>query len=162
MRDDALFEVIWSSLLKTYGAGAARKLAELWEGGRLLIARSSKGSPRVVKAITDSEAFDLAYYNPVTGVLTLSERGALMIFPLLDRHHKRVYVSRRDFCERARGSVLAPIVRGITEDVRPGDEVFVVDEDDNLLGIGRSVVSWADLQSMSRGEVVRLRRKVGC
>jgi len=157
-----LFETLWSSAFKTYGERFARALAELNLAGKLVITASSTQSPRVVGVVEGSKLTELAYFNPVTGLLTLSEAGALFAFPLLDEGKKRVVVSEGEFCRHAKGSVLAPIVRGLTPDIRPGDEVFIVGEGGNLLGIGKSVIAYAEFEHMKRGEVARVRRKVGC
>lgn len=160
--NDYLMDVIWSSLLKIYGENVARTISELWKKNKIIITQSNTGSPKAIKMIKDDDVFDFAYYNPITGVLTLSETGAIIVFSLIDRNFKRVIVSRKEFCEYTKGSVLAPIVKGMTTDIRPGDEVFIVDENDNLLGVGKSIISWRDFQGLRRGEVVKLRRKIGC
>jgi predicted RNA-binding protein (TIGR00451 family) len=157
-----LFEIVWSSALKTYGEKVARWIADNWRSNNLVIVQSGTGNPRVIRLRVGNDIVDVAYYNPVTGVLTLADKGAQLIYPLVEKDYKRVVVSRKDFCEYTKGSVLAPIVMRVTSDVRPGDEVFVVDENDYLLGVGKSVVSWVDLQGLRRGEVVKLRRKIGC
>ena len=162
MSSTRLFEIVWSSVLKTYGEKVARWIADSWRSNNLIIVQSGTGNPRVIRLRVGNDIVDVAYYNPVTGVLTLADKGAQLIYPLVEKDHKRVVVSRKDFCEYTKGSVLAPIVKRVTSDVRPGDEVFVVDENDYLLGVGKSVVSWVDLQGLRRGEVVKLRRKIGC
>lgn len=162
MSSPKLFEIIWSSALKTYGEKVARWIADNWMSNKLIIIQSSTGNPRIIKLRVNDDILDIAYYNPVTGVLTLADKGASLVYPLIDKDFKRVVVSRKDFCEYTKGSVLAPIVKRITSDVRPGDEVFIVDENDYLLGVGKSVVSWADLPMLRRGEVVKLRRKIRC
>lgn len=162
MSSTRLFEIVWSSALKTYGEKVARWIADNWISNNLIIVQSGTGNPRVIRLRVGNDIVDVAYYNPVTGVLTLADKGAQLIYPLVEKDYKRVVVSRKDFCEYTKGSVLAPIVKRVTSDVRPGDEVFVVDENDYLLGVGKSVVSWVDLQGLKRGEVVKLRRKIGC
>lgn len=162
MSSTRLFEIVWSSALKTYGEKVARWIADNWRSNNLVIVQSGTGNPRVIRLRVGNDIVDVAYYNPVTGVLTLADKGAQLIYPLVEKDYKRVVVSRKDFCEYTKGSVLAPIVMRVTSDVRPGDEVFVVDENDYLLGVGKSVVSWVDLQGLRRGEVVKLRRKIGC
>jgi predicted RNA-binding protein (TIGR00451 family) len=157
-----LFEIVWGSALKTYGEKVARWIADNWRSNNLVIVQSGTGNPRVIRLRVGNDIVDVAYYNPVTGVLTLADKGAQLIYTLIEKDYKRVVVSRKDFCEYTKGSVLAPIVKRVTSDVRPGDEVFVVDENDYLLGVGKSVVSWVDLQGLRRGEVVKLRRKIGC
>lgn len=156
-------DIIWSSSQKTYGKRVAEALAELWTRGELELVFSPTGSLRAIRRrAREGKGAELAYYNPVRGVLTLSMEGALTFFPLIDKGRKRIVVSREDFCRYTGGSLLAPIVRRISNDVRPGDEVFIVDEGDNLLGVGKSLISSIELMGMKRGEVAKVRRKVGC
>lgn len=156
-------DIIWSSLQKNYGRKAAEAFYELFKRGELYVLFSSTGTPRVIrKRGPGGEDIDIAYYNPVSGVLTLSEQGAIQIFQYVEKKYKRIVVSGSDFCKYTRGSLLAPIVRYISNDVRPGDEVFIVDENDNLLGVGKSVISSVELTGIRRGEVAKVRRKVRC
>ncbi len=56
-----------------------------------------------------------------------------------------------------KGSVLAPQVVGGDYSRRPGDEVIVVDEDDNLIAVGRLKIPLTLIRGLDRGEVVRVR-----
>ena len=46
-------------------------------------------------------------------------------------------------------------------ELRAGSEVIVVDEEDNLIGVGKLRVSPVELSSLKRGEAVRVRHVVG-
>ncbi len=104
------------------------------------------------------EAF---YFNPRYGMLTLSREGARMVFDVMPKNYKRVKVVGEEFAEHVKGSVLAPIVKGLTRDVRYGDEVFVVDEKDKPLAVGKALLGFYEFKTgVKKGEVVRIRRKI--
>ncbi len=61
-----------------------------------------------------------------------------------------------------RKSVPCHAVVGIDESLRPGDEVVVVGEGDELIGVGRLRLPVSVISSPGcRGEAVRLRKRVG-
>lgn len=104
------------------------------------------------------EAF---YYNPRLGLLTLSEYGALLVYRVMPSGFKRVVVNGGEFFKHSRGDVLVPLVRWITPDVRYGDEVFVVDEEDLPLAVGKALLGAYEFKTgPRRGEVVRIRRRL--
>lgn len=163
MQRERAIEVLWASTLKQFGARAARAVYELIRAGELEVELSATGNPKVVRRVVGGrEREDILYFNPLTGALTLSREGARMMFPLIEKNKKRIVVRRREFCEHVRGSLLAPVVVRVTSDVKAGDEVFVVDEQDELLAVAKALVSSEDLALMRRGEVARIRRRVGC
>ncbi|OPZ42447.1 MAG: hypothetical protein BWY93_01841 [Euryarchaeota archaeon ADurb.BinA087] len=55
-------------------------------------------------------------------------------------------------------SVLAPGLISIHPSVRSGDEVFILDPDGRVVGVGRARADAAEAASMTRGQVVRTRR----
>ncbi len=57
-------------------------------------------------------------------------------------------------------SLLAPGLRAIDDDVRAGDEVFILAPDGTVIGAGRARVSATEARAMERGAVVRTRRNV--
>jgi len=54
-------------------------------------------------------------------------------------------------------SVFAKFVTAIDSELRPGDEVLVVDKDDNLIRTGTLVLSPAEVKDFDRGPAVRVR-----
>lgn len=116
---------------------------------------SKSGFPRVF-LLNGFEAF---YYNPKLGLLTLSKVGARLVFEAMPRGIRRVVVDELEFRKHVRGSVLLPIVRSITLDVRYGDEVFVVSEDDFPLAVGKALLGGYEFTTRpKRGEAVKIRR----
>ncbi|HIH03009.1 MAG TPA: phosphoadenosine phosphosulfate reductase family protein [Methanoregulaceae archaeon] len=57
-------------------------------------------------------------------------------------------------------SLLAPGLREIDDEVRAGDEVFILAPDRTVIGVGRARVSAAEARAMGRGAIVRTRRNV--
>ncbi len=102
----------------------------------------------------------ILYVNPSLGKVTLSEEGAKLLFPLVDKSRCRIFVRKELFVKHVTKSVLAPAVVGATDDVRAGDEVFIVSEDDELLAIGKALLSALEISNIRRGEVARVRRRI--
>lgn len=57
-------------------------------------------------------------------------------------------------------SLLAPGLREIDDDVRAGDEVFILDPAGSVIGVGRARVAADEARAMERGPLVRTRRNV--
>ena len=55
-------------------------------------------------------------------------------------------------------SLLAPGLLEIHHDVQAGDEVFILDPDRTVIGVGRARVSADEARAMTRGPIVRTRR----
>ena len=124
---------------------------------RLECAYGRTGYPRKFY-LNGVEAF---YFNPRHGMLTLSREGARMVFGVMPKNYKRVKVAGEEFAKHVKGSVLAPIVKGLSRDVRYGDEVFVVDEADRPLAVGKALLGFYEFKTgVKKGEVVRIRRKI--
>lgn len=101
----------------------------------------------------------LATLRPGDGFLALTEEGAKAIVERLSPPPNRVIV-RWDVGDFIRGgrSVFAKHVVDADPELRPGDEAIVLDEAGELLGVGRALMSAADMLSASRGVAVRIRR----
>lgn len=59
------------------------------------------------------------------------------------------------------GSVFAKHVRSVDPEIRPGEEVLVVDSKDRLLGVGRTFFNAEEMLSFSVGVAVKVRHGVG-
>jgi phosphoadenosine phosphosulfate reductase len=57
-------------------------------------------------------------------------------------------------------SVLAPGLVRMDEGICDGDEVFILDEDEQCIGVGRAKVSTEEARTMQRGMIVRTRKNV--
>lgn len=47
------------------------------------------------------------------------------------------------------------------EKIKPFDEILIVDEEDNLIGVGRAIISYEAMITSLRGPAVQVREKVG-
>ena len=55
-------------------------------------------------------------------------------------------------------NVFAKHVIEVNEDLRPQDEVIVVDEEDNLVAVGKAVLSGEEMKAFKHGVAVKVRR----
>jgi predicted RNA-binding protein (TIGR00451 family) len=103
----------------------------------------------------------VATLRPKDGFLALTEDGARAILERFNPPPSRVVVRSDvgDFIRDGR-SVFAKHVVDADSELRPGEEAIVLDERGGLLGVGRALMSAADMLSASRGVAVRIRRGV--
>jgi len=90
--------------------------------------------------------------------------GGYLIWKHIPAPKFRVYVANevRDYISQGY-NVFSKHVVDIDEDIRAGDEVIVVDEDDNLLAVGRARLSAYEIMHFIRGEAVRVKEAcTGC
>jgi predicted RNA-binding protein (TIGR00451 family) len=101
----------------------------------------------------------LAALNPTTGLFTLTIEGARRVFSSMKI--KRLWVKVSDdsvpFVERG-GDVFAKHVIESDEDIRPGEEVIIIDREGNVIAVGRAVLSGAEMKAFKRGIAVKVRR----
>lgn len=96
--------------------------------------------------------------RPTDGLFTLSIAAGRIVAANSRPPRFRVIVERG---YRPLGSVLARNLIDIDEDLRPGDEVIIVDPEDKLIGVGRLRLPPVIAKSAQMGEVARVRKKVG-
>ncbi len=142
--------MIYSILNYQYGFGAGDIIFE----GNLEITRYKSG---IVRGIYLDKKL-IATMNPTVGVITLSKEGARLIYEKIKNNAKTIVVDRDEFIEHSRKSLLAPIVKSASPDIRMGDEVFIVDEKKELLAIGKALLSAIEINMAKKGEVARIRR----
>jgi predicted RNA-binding protein (TIGR00451 family) len=142
---------IYSILNYQYGEGVGEIILETKD---ISITRYKSGFPR--QLYLNGKIFGT--FNPRTGFISLSQEGAKIVFGRVSG--KRIVVNRDQFLIHARNTVLAPIVVDASSDIRAGDEVFIVDEDDALLATGKALLSSPEIMRVRYGEVARLRRKI--
>ncbi|HDD64326.1 MAG: pseudouridine synthase [Thermoprotei archaeon] len=95
------------------------------------------------------------------GFIVLNIEGAKILHKLLPFPCRRVIV-RKDVADIiAEGrNVFAKHVVNVDPEIRAGEEVLVVDEEDRLLAIGRAVLAAQEMLSFKRGIAVKVRRGV--
>jgi len=93
------------------------------------------------------------------GLLTLSMLGAKRLYSLIPAPGLRVKVSddAAPFISKG-GNVFAKHVLNADPMIRAGEEVLVVDRNDNLLATGRAVLSPEEMLQIKRGVAVMTRR----
>lgn len=139
-----------------FGPGAGEGLVS--RGIRVEVSKRT-GKPRYVY---DSDGRLLATIRWSDGFLALTLEGARLLKQHLKPPRLRVVIKNdvRDFVKEGR-SVFAKHVIKVDPEIRCGDEVIVVDEEDNLLAVGRAVLSSYEMLAFNSGVAVKVRRGVG-
>jgi uncharacterized protein with predicted RNA binding PUA domain len=103
----------------------------------------------------------LATFRPTDGFFSLSLEGAKRIAES-GCGAKCFLVVRTDVSEfiAKGGDVFALHVLDADEEIRAKDEVIVLDEDKNILAVGRAVLSGEEMKAFKRGVAVKVRH--GC
>ncbi|MFP3269012.1 MAG: PUA domain-containing protein [Desulfurococcales archaeon] len=144
---------IYGILYYQFGREAAEEVLR-----RSLELRVTRYSSGIIREVHMSN-IPILYHNPKTGLFTLSQRGAILLFPLVPEDRKRIYIKRDIFEKYTKKVLLAPAVARVTEDIRAGDEVFIVDESGDLLAVGKALASAVEIKVMKRGKVALVRRE---
>ena len=103
----------------------------------------------------------LATLRPTTGLFVLTIAGAQRMVREVDPF--RLWVKVEDFAEPfvAKGrSAFAKHVTDSDPEIRPLDEVLVLDSKNEVLAVGRALLSGTEMKSFSKGIAVRVRRGV--
>lgn len=103
----------------------------------------------------------LATYRPKDGMLALSITGGQALKRLLKPPSYRVTVQPGvEAFIRKGGNVFAKHVAKVDPDLRPAEEVLVVDGKDRLLAVGRSFFNAHEMLSFKVGVAVKVRHGV--
>ncbi len=115
------------------------------------------GMPRQIKA----RGKHLATFRADDGLLTLGIEGARRLKELLPYPRMRVVVNAdaEPFARKGK-SVFAKFVVDADENIRPYDEVLVVNEKDDLLATGVTLLNGRELRVFRYGLAVKVRRRV--
>ncbi len=94
--------------------------------------------------------------------LLLRIHGGIRLNNILEKPFLRVMVSNKyaQFIAEG-GNVFAPHIVFMDPEIKPHDEVLVVDEDWNLLAVGKAILPGWIATLFSRGEVIRVRESIG-
>lgn len=133
-----------------FGKGAAKAL---FEGKALKIIKSRTGRIRNV-LINNRHALSMRN----DGFFTLKFEAGKLLHEFFPEPKLRVVVSNeaREFVKQGR-NVFAKFVERCAQELRPGDEVLIVDRQDNLLAIGRALLNPQEMLAFKRGIAVRVR-----
>jgi len=98
---------------------------------------------------------------PTSGFFTLTIRAAKILLENLKPCKLRVIVSAdaEPFVKKGR-SVFSKFVVDNDPEIRPGEEVIIVNEKDELLAVGRSILAGTEFLSFKRGVAVKIRKTV--
>ena len=101
----------------------------------------------------------LATLRPTTGLFVLTIAGAKRL--IHDSDFMRLWIKLEDFAEPfvTKGrSAFAKHVIDADEEIRPNDEVVVISQKNEVLAVGRALLSGAEMKAFGRGIAVRVRR----
>lgn len=136
-----------------FGAGAGEALAS--NGLRIEVSKRT-GKPRYVY---DGSGKLLATIRWNDGFLALTLEGAKLLLKHFKPPKLRVVVTDEAAQHVRKGrSVFAKHVVNVDPNIRCGDEVIVVDRHDNLLAVGKALLSSIEMLAFNSGVAVRVRR----
>ena len=101
----------------------------------------------------------LATLRPTTGLFVLTIAGAKRL--VSEVNPLRMWVKIQDYAEPfvAKGrSAFAKHVTEADDEIRPNEEVIVVSQKNEVLAVGRALLSGTEMKAFSRGMAVRVRR----
>ena len=101
----------------------------------------------------------LATLRPTDGLFSLTVEGAKRIVERVKPLRLWVKVSDDAAPFVARGkSVFAKHVVDADEEIRPKEEVIVIDGQENILAVGRAVLTGREMKAFKRGVAVKVRK----
>lgn len=123
--------------------------------GKLLIPDNAKlgGKPyRQIVCRIDRE--QVCSFIADVGSISLTLGGAKLLAPL-----KRYWV-RLDASQVKGGSIFAVGISEADPDIRPGDEVIILNNDNHVVAVGKSEMSGREMCELPRGRAVTVRHKL--
>jgi len=119
----------------------------------------SKRTKRIRHIYLDGKR--LATLRPTDGMFSLTIAGAKRILDNVRRPRLWVKISKDAAPFVAKGkSVFSKHVVDADEEIRPEEEVMVLDEDGKILAVGRAVLTGAEMKAFKHGVAVRVRRGI--
>ncbi|MFB6124166.1 MAG: PUA domain-containing protein [Haloferacaceae archaeon] len=143
-----------------FGADAGEALFP--PGTPLSISRSTSGRPRQIHTTAEHTTAERIVTYATDGRFTLGLAGGRRLVAATDAPRNRVVVgSESQPFVRDGKNVFAKFVRDVDEAVRPGDEVAVVHEDGDVLGVGRAELAADAMCDFETGMAVKVRTGAG-
>lgn len=100
----------------------------------------------------------IATFNPTTGLFSLTVEGARRAFSSMEV--KRLWIKISDnatpFVEKG-NNVFAKHIIDSDEEIRPGEEVIVLNSRGDIVAVGRAVLSGSEMKAFKRGVAVKVR-----
>jgi len=136
-----------------FGRGASKAFPKT-----ILITRSP--NTHRIRHIYSAEEL-LATYRPRDGLLALSIPGGQALRQIFKapRHRVKVVPGVEEFIKNG-GNVFCKHVQYVDPELRPAEEVLVVDEKDLLLAVGRSFFNAEEMLSFKIGVAVKVRHGI--
>ena len=103
----------------------------------------------------------LVTLRPTTGIFILTIAGAKRLVSEVDP--LRMWVKIQDYAEPfvAKGrSAFAKHVTEADNEIRPSEEVIVISKNNEVLAVGRAILSGTEMKAFNRGMAVQVRRGV--
>lgn len=121
--------------------------------------RFSKKTGRVREIYLDGKL--LATLKPTTGSLSLTIEGFKRIIEVFKPPKFRVVVKDdvKDFIKKG-GDVFAKHVEEADVNIRPKDDVVIVDKNDNILAVGKAILSGKEMKFFKRGVAVKVKHGI--
>ncbi len=100
----------------------------------------------------------IASFRSNDGTFALSIKGAELLLRNFQKPRLRAVIEKGVAGIVAEGrNVFAKHVKEADPEIRPGDEVIVVDEEDMLVAVGRAVLSGEEMTAFSKGVAIKTR-----
>ena len=104
----------------------------------------------------------MATLRPTDGLFSLTIDGAMRLCSLVGPSRLRVVVQEdvEEFAKEGRNIFARHVINADVE-IRPGEEVIVTNKNDEVLAVGRALLTGREMVSFKRGVAVKTRRGVG-
>jgi archaeosine synthase alpha-subunit len=140
-----LEEIVRATADFQFGSGA----------GKILVPENAKlGGKPYRQIVCRIEKEQICSFIASSGSLSLTLSGAKLLAPL-----NRYWV-RLDVSQVKGGSIFAVGINEADQEIRPGDEVIIINNDNEVIAVGKSEMSGREMCELSRGRAVSLRHKL--
>ena len=140
-----LEEIVRATADFQFGSGA----------GKILVPENAKlGGKPYRQIVCRIEKEQVCSFIASSGSLSLTLSGAELLLPL-----KRYWV-RLDASQVKGGSIFAVGIKEADLDIRPGDEVIILNNEDQVIAVGKSEMSGREMCELDRGRAVSVRHKM--
>jgi archaeosine synthase len=140
-----LEEIVRATADFQFGSGA----------GKILVPDKAKlGGKPYRQIVCRIEKEQVCSFIADSGSLSLTLAGAKLLAPL-----NRYWV-RLDASQVKGGSIFAVGINEADSDIRPGDEVIIINNDNEVIAVGKSEMSGREMCELSRGRAVSIRHKL--
>ncbi len=140
-----LEEIVRSTADFQFGLGA----------GELLVPENAKlGGKPYRQIVCRIEKEQICSFIASSGSISLTLSGAKLLAPL------NRYWARLDATQVKGGSIFAVGISEADSEIRPGDEVIVLNNDDEVIAVGKSEMSGREMCELNRGRAISIRHKL--